>query len=84
MGLPETTAYVRITLQCWQKGKIEGDVRAADFEWKFQWLFRQGKLLVKPSLGRSLILEPLSRFLERHDYQLEVGSDYEFTVKSKF
>ncbi|NEQ80084.1 MAG: DUF3146 family protein, partial [Moorea sp. SIO2I5] len=23
-GLPETTAYVRITRHCWQQGKIEG------------------------------------------------------------
>jgi len=25
----------------------------------------------------------LNRFLERYDYQLEPGGDYEFTVRSK-
>ncbi len=80
--LPETTAYVRITSQCWQIGKIEGEVRAKTYQWKFAWCFRQGKLLVQPSLGRALILEPLSRFLERSDYQLELGGDYEFKLRT--
>lgn len=83
MGLPETTAKVRITGQCWQMGNIEGEVSAGTYQWQFQWRFRQGKLLLKPSLGRSLIQEPLSRFLEKHDYQLEAGGDYQFIVRSR-
>lgn len=82
-NLPETTAYVRIIQQCWHRGQIEGEVRAADYQWRFQWNFRRGRLLVQPSLGRSLIYEPLGRFLERSDYQLEPGGDYEFTVRSQ-
>lgn len=81
--LPETTAYVRITQQSWQQGKLEGEVRAGQFEWHFQWCFRQGHLSVKPSQGRALIQEPLGRFLERYDYQLEPGGDYAFTIKAQ-
>lgn len=81
--MPETRARVRITRQSWQEGKIEGEVEAASYEWRFQWCFRRGQLLVQPSLGRALILEPLSRFLERSDYQLELGGDYEFTVRAQ-
>lgn len=81
--MPETQARVRITRQSWQEGKIEGEVEAASYEWQFQWCFRQGQLFVQPSLGRALILEPLSRFLERSDYQLELGGDYEFTVRAQ-
>ena len=80
---PETVAYVRITRQSWQQGKIEGEVTAAEYEWRFQWRFRCGQLLVQPSLGRALIHEPLGRFLERHDYQLEPGGDYQFTVRAE-
>lgn len=81
--LPETTAYVRITNQSWQQGRIEGEVRAGNYEWQFQWRFGQGRLLVEPSLGRALIKEPLSRFLERCDYQLEPGGDYSFTIRAE-
>ena len=84
MSFPETTAYVRITQQSWQQGHIAGEVKAASYEWQFQWHFRQSKLLVRPSLGRALILEPLNRFLERCDYQLEAGGNYQFTVRAKF
>jgi hypothetical protein len=80
---PETTAYVRITHQSWSQGRIEGEVRASDYEWQFQWRFRQGQLRIEPSLGRALICEPLSRFLERCDYQLEPGGDYSFTIRAK-
>ncbi|MBP0016892.1 MAG: DUF3146 family protein [Cyanobacteria bacterium SBLK] len=83
MSFPETTAYVRITQQSWQQGRIAGEVKAASYEWQFQWHFRQGQLIVRPSLGRALILEPLNRFLERCDYQLEAGGDYQFTVRAK-
>jgi hypothetical protein len=81
--LPETIAYVRITQQSWQLGKIEGELRAATYRWQFQWHFREGQLSVKPNLGKALIQEPLGRFLERYDYQLEPGGDYEFTLKAK-
>lgn len=79
----ETIAHVRVTQQSWQQGKLQGEVLAGDYHWQFQWRFRQGQLVVQPSLGRALILEPLSRFLERYDYQLEAGGDYEFTVRAK-
>ncbi|BAZ45568.1 hypothetical protein NIES4102_25920 [Chondrocystis sp. NIES-4102] len=79
----ETIAYVRITQQSLPMGKIEGEVKAAEYEWQFRWRFRQRQLLVQPSLGRALIKEPLERFLERCDYQLEAGSDYTFTVRAK-
>ncbi|MEA5508330.1 DUF3146 family protein [Crocosphaera sp. UHCC 0190] len=80
---PETTAYVRIIQQSWQRGQIEGEVTAANYQWRFQWHFRHGRLLVQPSLGRALIYEPLGRFLELSDYQLEPGGDYEFTLRSQ-
>ncbi|MDJ0553197.1 MAG: DUF3146 family protein [Microcoleaceae cyanobacterium MO_207.B10] len=84
-GLPETTAYVRVTNQSWQKGTIEGEVSAGSFDWYFKWRFRQGKTLyIHPSQGRALIQEPLGRFLEKWDYQLEAGGDYSFTIKAKF
>lgn len=82
MGLPETTANIRITEQSLLLGKIEGEVIAGSYQWQFQWRFRQGKLLVKPSLGRSLIQEPLCRFLEKNDYQLEAGGDYQFMLRT--
>ena len=63
--LPETTAYVRVTGQSWQKGTIEGEVTAGNFEWQFQWRFTSEKtLILEPSQGRALIQEPLHRFLE--------------------
>ncbi len=80
--LPQTTAHVRITHQSWQNGRIEGEVRANDYEWQFQWRFRQGELSIEPSLGRALIQDPLGRFLERSDYQLEPGGDYSFTIRA--
>jgi hypothetical protein len=79
----ETTVYLRITQQSWQLGKIVGEVSAAEYQWQFQWQFRQGKLLIQPSLGKALIQEPLGRFLERSDYQLEAGSNYTFTIRAK-
>ncbi|MDJ1177256.1 DUF3146 family protein [Roseofilum sp. BLCC_M91] len=82
--LPETTVYVRVLRHSWQQGKLEGEVLADEYQWEFQWLFRHGQLLVKPSLGRALIQEPLGRFLEQRDYQLEPGGDYTFTVRAQF
>ncbi len=81
--LPQTTAYVRITQQSWQQGTIAGEVRANQFEWQFEWCFRRGELSVEPSLGRALIKEPLGRFLEQRDYQLEPGGDYSFTIRGE-
>jgi hypothetical protein len=81
--LPETTAYVRITHQSWQQGRIEGEVQASDYHWQFQWRFNRGELSVEPSLGRALIQEPLGRFLEKWDYQLEPGGDYSFTIRAE-
>jgi hypothetical protein len=81
--LPETTAYVRITHQSWQQGRIEGEVTASDYQWQFQWRFNRGELSVEPSLGRALIQEPLGRFLEKCDYQLEPGGDYSFTIRAE-
>lgn len=71
--LPETIAYVRITRQSWQQGQLEGEVMANNYVWQFQWCFKRGELSVSPSLGRALIQEPLGRFLEQRDYQLEPG-----------
>jgi hypothetical protein len=79
----ETTAYVRVIKQCWQQGQLEGEVSAASYQWAFKWSFRLGKLSVQPSLGRALIQEPLGRFLERYDYQLEPGGDYHFILKCR-
>ncbi len=81
--LPQTTAHVRITYHSWQQGKLEGEVNANEFVWEFQWKFRGGQLTVEPSLGRALIQEPLGRFLERFDYQLEPGGDYSFTIRAE-
>ncbi|MBC6476079.1 MAG: DUF3146 family protein [Hormoscilla sp. GM102CHS1] len=81
--LPETTAYVRVLSQSWMQGKMEGEVIAESYQWEFQWNFRRGELSVKPSLGRALIQEPLSRFLEQQDYQLEPGGDYSFTIRAQ-
>lgn len=84
-SLPETTAYVRITRQSWQQGLLEGEVSAGDYEWRFQWRFRHTKrLIIQPSQGRALIQEPLGRFLEKCDYQLEPGGDYSFTIRAQF
>ncbi|MGY6529831.1 MAG: DUF3146 family protein [Cyanobacterium sp.] len=83
MALSETIALVRITNQSWQSGKIYGEIEAGSYQWQFEWQFLQGKLSVKPTLGRSLIQEPLARFLEHCDYQLEVGGDYHFAVRAK-
>jgi Protein of unknown function (DUF3146) len=81
--LPETVAHVRIIRQSWQQGKIEGEVTANDLEWQFEWCFSRGALSVEPSLGRALIQEPLGRFLEQKDYQLEPGGDYSFTIRAE-
>ncbi len=80
--LPQTTAHVHVTRQSWQEGKLEGEIFAGDFSWQFQWWFRHDRLTVEPSLGRALIQEPLGRFLEQRDYQLEPGSNYSFLIRA--
>jgi hypothetical protein len=81
--LPETTAYLSVTYHSWQHGMIVGEVQAANYRWNFQWFFTQGRLLVEPSLGRALIKEPLSRFLEHSDYLLEPGGNYTFIIRAQ-
>ena len=81
--LPHTTAHVRITRYSWHEGAIEGEVEAKEWAWEFSWCFKRGELQVEPSLGRALIREPLSRFLEQWDYNLEAGSNYSFTIRSE-
>ena len=81
---PSTIAYLQINKQCFNQKKVEGIVRAGDFEWKFIWAFNQGKLFVEPPLGRALIKDALERYLVKADYKLESGEDYVFTVRSKF
>lgn len=83
MSLPETIVRVKITSQCWQTREIRGEVDAGNYQWNFCWCFPQGKLSIQPTLGRSLIKEPLSRFLEKNDYQLEAGGDYQFYLRAK-
>lgn len=82
-ALPETTAHVHVTRHSWQQGQIEGEVWANQFVWWFQWCFQRGELLVWPSLGRALIQEPLGRFLEKCDYQLEPGGAYSFKIRAE-
>ena len=82
--IPTTTAHVRVTQHSWQQGTLKGEVIAGEFVWQFQWSFRQGKLAIAPSGGRALIQEPLGRFLEQSDYQLEPGGDYFFTIHTRF
>ncbi len=83
MSSSETIVEVKITNQCWYKREIQGEVNAGNYNWSFHWHFPKGKLKVKPTLGRSLIQEPLSRFLEKYDYQLEAGGDYQFLLRAK-
>ena len=80
---PETIAHVSITQHSWQLGNIKGEVRAAKYTWQFQWRFRYRQLSIQPCLGKALIQEPLGRFLESCDYQLEPGSNYTFTIRAK-
>lgn len=81
---PQTIAHVRVLASCWHQGQIRGEVVASDYTWEFQWRFQRKELIISPSLGRALIKEPLGRFLEQQDYQLEPGGDYFFTIRAKF
>ena len=83
-SLPVTKAHLRIYHQNFSQQRLEGEVSAGEFEWQISWMFGRGELIVEPSLGRALIQDALLRFLIKTDYNLEPGSDYMFTVRSKF
>ena len=80
----ETIANVSVKEYCFSKKQIKGVVEASQFKWTFTWSFSEGKLLVKPPLGRALIEDALLRFLLKKDYELEAGNDYKFTIAAKF
>ena len=81
---PETTAHVSVKEYCFSKKVVKGVVEASDFKWSFTWSFGQGKLFVKPPLGRALIEDSLLRFLLKKDYEIESGNEYKFTISAKF
>ena len=81
---PETTVHVSIKEYNFKTKELKGLAEASEFEWHFTWSFNKGKLFVNPPLGRALIEDSLLRFLIKKDYELESGSDYKFTVSSKF
>ena len=81
---PETTVYVSIKEYNFNTREMKGFVEASEFQWNFTWSFTKGKLFVNPPLGRALIEDSLLRFLIKKDYELESGSNYKFTVSSKF
>jgi len=81
---PKTTVYVTIKEYNFNTREMKGFVEASQFQWNFTWSFTKGKLFVNPSLGRALIQDSLLRFLIKKDYELESGSNYNFTVSSKF
>ena len=81
---PETTVYVSIKEANFNTRELKGCVEASEFQWNFTWSFTEGKLFVNPPLGRALIEDSLLRFLIKKDYELEAGSEYKFTVSSKF
>ena len=81
---PSTTAYLQIHKQCFNQQKVEGVVRAGNFEWNFIWSFHKGQLFVEPPLGRALIKDALERYLVNADYKLESGGDYIFKVRARF
>ena len=81
---PETIVYVSIKEYNFNKRELKGLVEASEFQWNFTWSFTNGKLFVNPPLGRALIEDSLLRFLIKKDYELESGSNYKFTVSSKF
>ena len=81
---PETTVYVSIKEYNFNKRELKGLVEASEFQWNFTWSFTNGKLFVNPPLGRALIEDSLLRFLIKKDYELVSGSNYKFTVSSKF
>ena len=81
---PQTTVYVSVKEYNFNTQELKGIVEASEFQWNFTWSFSKGRLFVTPPLGRALIEDSLLRFLIRKDYALETGSNYKFTVSSKF
>ena len=81
---PQTTAYLNIKEYNFKTKELKGVIEASDFKWNFIWSFKNGKLSVKPPLGRALIEDSLLRFLIKKDYQLETGNIYKFTILAKF
>ena len=81
---PETIANVSIKEYCFSKRQIKGDVKASQFKWTFTWSFNKGLLTVNPPLGRALIEDALLKFLQKKDYELEIGNEYKFTILAKF
>ena len=81
---PQTTVYVIIKEYNFNTKELKGLAEASEFKWDFTWSFSKGKLFVNPPLGRALIEDSLLRFLIKKDYKLESGSNYKFTVSSKF
>ena len=81
---PQTTVYVIIKEYNFNTKELKGLAEASEFKWDFTWSFTKGKLFVNPPLGRALIEDSLLRFLIKKDYKLESGSNYKFTVSSKF
>ena len=81
---PQTTAYLSIKEYNFKTKELKGVIEASEFNWNFIWSFKNGKLSVKPPLGRALIEDSLLRFLIKKDYQLETGNIYKFTILAKF
>ncbi len=54
-----------------------------NFNGSFNGIFVKEICQLHPPKGRALIKEPLSRFLEQKDYQLEPGGDYAFTIRAE-
>ena len=80
----QTTAYLSIKEYNFKTKELKGLVEASEFKWNFIWSFKNGRLSVKPPLGRALIEDSLLRFLIKKDYQLETGNVYKFTILAKF
>jgi hypothetical protein len=83
MSAPQTTVYIKVNHSCWPSGELTGEIQAGSFEWTFAWHFRQDKLRLTPPLGSALVSEAVHRFLERHDYNLELGEIYSFVLKAR-
>ena len=77
---PETIANVSVKEYCFSKKIVE----ASQFKWTFTWSFHKGLLTVNPPLGRALIEDALLKFLQKKDYELEIGNEYKFTILAKF
>ena len=80
----QTTAYLCIKEYNFKTKELKGTIEASEFKWNFIWSFNNGKLYVKPPLGRALIEDSLLRFLIKKDYKLETGNIYKFTILAKF